>query len=65
MGEKTLEYEEKAFLDALEHIKEYLLGKNPMEIEKHGHNTYRDVNWKSGLALMSALATVEIALWDI
>ena len=33
VGEGTLEYKEKAFLGALEHIREYLLGKDPMQIE--------------------------------
>ena len=65
VGEGTLEYKEKAFLGALEHIKEYLLGKNPLEIEKHWHNIYRDAYWRGGPVLMSALSAVEMALWDI
>ena len=65
VGEGTLEYKEKAFLGALDHIKEYLVGKNPLEIEKHWHNTYRDAYWRGGPVLMSALSAVEMALWDI
>lgn len=65
VGEGTLEYKEKAFLGALEHIKEYLLGKNPLEIEKHWHSIYRDAYWRGGPVLMSALSSVEMALWDI
>jgi len=65
LGEGTLEYKEKAFIGALEHIKEYLLGKNPFEIEKHWHNIYRDAYWRGGPVLMSALSAVEMALWDI
>lgn len=65
VGEGTLEYKEKAFLGALEHLKEYLLGKNPLEIEKHWHNIYRDAYWRGGPVLMSALSAVEMALWDI
>ena len=65
VGEGTLEYKEKAFLGALEHIKEYLVGKNPLEIEKHWHSIYRDAYWRGGPVLMSALSAVEMALWDI
>ncbi len=65
IGEGTLEYKEKAFLGALEHIKEYLVGQNPLEIEKHWHSIYRDAYWRGGPVLMSALSAVEMALWDI
>ena len=65
VGEATLEYKEKALLGALEHIKEYLVGQNPLDIEKHWHNIYRDAYWRGGPVLMSALSAVEMALWDI
>ncbi len=65
VGEATLEYKEKALVGAVEHIKEYLVGKNPLEIEKHWHATYRDAYWRGGPVLMSALSAVEMALWDI
>ncbi len=65
VGEATLEYKEKALIGAVEHIKEYLLGKNPLTIEKHYHDIYRDAYWRGGPVLMSALSAVETALWDI
>ncbi len=65
VGEATLEYKEKALLGAVEHIKEYLVGKNPLEIEKHFHAIYRDAYWRGGAVLSSALSAVECALWDI
>ena len=65
VGEATLEYKEKALIGAVEHIKEYLVGKNPFEIEKHWHAIYRDAYWRGGAVLMSALSAVEMALWDI
>ncbi len=64
-GEGTLEYKEKAFAGALEHIREYLIGKNPLDIEYHWHSIYRDAYWRGGAVLMSALSAVEMALWDI
>lgn len=65
VGEATLEYKEKALFGAVEHIKEYLVGKNPMQVEKHYHDIYRDAYWRGGPVLMSALSAVETALWDI
>ena len=65
VGEATLEYKEKALIGAVEHIKEYLVGKDPRNIEKHFHDIYRDAYWRGGPVLMSALSAVEMALWDI
>ena len=65
IGEATLEYKEKSLVGAVEHIKEYLVGKNPLEIEKHWHAIYRDAYWRGGAVLMSALSAVEMALWDL
>lgn len=65
VGEATLEYKEKALLGAVEHIKEYLVGQNPLDIEKHWHNIYRDAYWRGGPVLMSALSAIDMALWDI
>ena len=36
VGEGTLEYKEKALVGAVEHIKSYLIGKDPRQIEKTG-----------------------------
>ena len=65
VGEGTLEYKEKALIGAIEHIKSYLVGKDPRQIEKHYHDIYRDAYWRGGAVLMSALSAVEMALWDI
>lgn len=65
VGEGTLEYKEKALLGAVAHIKSYLLGKDPRQIEKHFHDIYRDAYWRGGAVLMSALSAVETVLWDI
>ena len=65
VGEGTLEYREKAFTGALEHIKEYLIGENPLDIERHFHNIYRDAYWRGGAVLTSALSAAETAMWDI
>ena len=48
VGEATLEYKEKALIGAVEHIKEYLVGKDPRDVEKHFHDIYRDAYWRGG-----------------
>ena len=65
VGEATLEYKEKALIGAVEHIRGALTGKNPLDVEKHYHDIYRDAYWRGGAVLMSALSAVEMALWDI
>lgn len=65
VGEATLEYKEKALVGAVEHIRDYLIGKDPTQIENHWHTIYRDAYWRGGAVLMSALSAVECALWDI
>lgn len=65
VGEATLEYKEQALLGALEHIRAYLVGKDPLQINDHWFHIYRDAYWRGGAVLMSALSAVETALWDI
>lgn len=65
VGEATLEYKEKALIGAVEHIREYLVGKDPLQINDHWLHIYRDAYWRGGAVLMSALSAVETALWDI
>ncbi len=65
VGEGTLEYKEKALAGAIEHIRDYLIGKDPRNIEKHYFEIYRNAYWRGGAVLMSALSAVDMALWDI
>ena len=65
VGEATLEYKEKALIGAVEHIKEYLVGKNPLDIEKHFHDIYRDAYWRGGAVLGGTPSAVEMTRWDI
>jgi galactonate dehydratase len=65
VGEATLEYKEKALLGAIEDLRAYLIGKNPLNIEEHFYHMYRDSYWREGPVLLSAISCVETALWDI
>ena len=65
VGEGTLEYKEQALIGAINDLKTYLIGKNPLEIEKHVYMMYRESYWRIGAVLMSAISSVEMAMWDI
>ena len=64
-GEATLEYKEHTVEAAIHDLESYLIGKDPHNIEAFRHDCYRDAYWRGGPVLMSALAGVEMALWDI
>ena len=65
VGEATLEYREPTVVQAIKELERYLVGKDPHNIEVFWHDAYRDAYWRGGVVLMSALAGVEMALWDI
>lgn len=65
VGEATLEYREPTVVQAMKELERYLVGKDPHNIEAFWHDAYRDAYWRGGVVLMSALAGVEMALWDI
>ena len=45
-------------------MKEYLIGKNPLDIEHHWQYLYRFSHFR-GAAVMGAMSAIDIALWDI
>ncbi len=64
-GEPVIEGRADTVRAAVEEIKEYLLGKDPMQIEDHWQTLYRGGFYRGGPVLMSAIAGVDQALWDI
>lgn len=56
------------FLDGvsgvLQKLEGYLIGKDPMEIERHWQYMYRSMFFR-GVVIMSAISAIDIALWDI
>ncbi len=49
---------------ALEKLKSYLIGKDPLQIEHHFNFMYRSMYFR-GSVVLSAISAVDIALWDI
>ena len=65
VGEATLEMRELTVAEACRELGRTLVGRDPFNIEAFWHDAYRDAYWRGGPVLMSALAGVEMALWDI
>lgn len=64
-GEASLGTQEYALSGCVEDLKRLVVGRNPLEIEKMKFEVYRDIYWKGGPVLMSALSGIEMAMWDI
>ncbi|MSP13781.1 MAG: D-galactonate dehydratase family protein [Chloroflexi bacterium] len=65
-GDATLNGRELAVASALEkHIGPLLIGRDPDRIEDIWQYLFRGTYWRGGPVLMTALAGVDLALWDI
>jgi mannonate dehydratase len=65
-GDATLNGRELAVATALEqHIAPLLIGRDPDRIEDIWQYLFRGTYWRGGPVLMTALAGVDLALWDI
>ena len=64
-AESTLEGKPKSVTAAIEEYSEYLIGKNPLTIEKHWQQMYSSAFFRGGAHNMSAIAAIDAALWDI
>lgn len=65
LGEATLRSREHAVAGAVEDMARVLVGEDPFEIHSHWQTLYRDFHNRGGVVLMTAIASLEIALWDI
>lgn len=64
-GEASLGTNEMALEGMVQDLKRLIIGRNPFETEKMMFEVYRDIYWKGGPVLMSALSAIEMACWDI
>ncbi|MCD5324613.1 MULTISPECIES: galactonate dehydratase [Pontibacillus] len=64
-GEPVIEGRAHTVKAAVEELMEYLMGKDPLRIEDHWNMLYRSGFYRGGPILMSALAGIDQALWDI
>ena len=64
-GEASLGTNEQSLEGMVADLKRLIVGRNPFEIEKMLFEVYRDIYWKGGPVLYSALSGIEMAMWDI
>jgi len=64
-GEPVIEGKAATVKAAVDELMEYLIGKDPMNIEDHWNVMYRAGFYRGGPILMSAIAGIDQALWDI
>ncbi|USZ77375.1 galactonate dehydratase [Halorussus vallis] len=65
-GEPVVEGRAKTVRAAVEELMDnYLIGEDPLPIEKHWQTMYRGGFYRGGPVLMSAIAGIDQALWDI
>jgi len=64
-GEPIVEGRARAVKAAVEELSGYLIGKDPLAIEDHWQAMYRGGFYRGGPVLMSAIAGIDQALWDI
>jgi mannonate dehydratase len=66
IGDATLNGRELAVVAYLEeHVVPCLIGRDPRRIEDVWQYLYRGAYWRRGPVTMSAIAAVDVALWDI
>ena len=64
-GEPVVEGRAHTVATAVSELSDYLVGQDPLQIEKHWQAMYRGAFYRGGPILMSAIAGVDQALWDI
>lgn len=64
-GESGLSGREKAVAGAIEHYREFLIGRDPMQIGRIWQEVYRSQYFEGGRVLQAAISAIDIALHDI
>lgn len=64
-GESGMSFREKAVAGAVEHYREFLIGRNPMNAAALWQEMYRSQYFEGGRVLSAAISAIDIALYDI
>ena len=65
LGEATLEGRSQTVETCIAEIARYLVGQDPLLIERHWQHIFRGSFYRGGPVMSSALSGIDIALWDI
>ncbi len=64
-GESGLSGREKAVVGAIEHYREFLIGRDPFKVGALWQEMYRSQYFEGGRVLQAAISAIDIALYDI
>jgi galactonate dehydratase len=64
-GEASLHGAIESVETAIAEFAPHLIGQDPAGPEQHWHRLYNAWRWRGGAVFMSALAALDVALWDI
>ena len=65
LGEAGLSGRELAVVGAIRHFREFLIGKDPLQIGRIWQELYRSQYFEGGRVLLAAQSAIDIALYDI
>lgn len=65
LGESGLSGRELAVMGAIDHFREFLIGKNPMQMGRIWQELYRSQYFEGGRVLTAAQSAIDLALYDI
>lgn len=64
-GESGVSGRELAVVGAIDHFREFLLGRDPRQIGALWQEMYRGAYFEGGRVITGAISAIDIALWDI
>jgi galactonate dehydratase len=64
-GEPVVEGRAQTVASAVDEFSDYLIGRDPRHVEDHWNALHRGAFYRGGPILMSAIAGIDQALWDI
>jgi mannonate dehydratase len=65
LGEGTLNGNELAVAQTIEHASELIIGRDPLDTEDIWQLLYHWSYWRGGPVFMAAVGAIDLALWDI
>ena len=65
LGEASLAGRGRGVLGILDHFRDLLIGQDPGKIEHWWGEMVRGTFWSAGQVVMSAVAGIDLALWDL
>jgi L-alanine-DL-glutamate epimerase-like enolase superfamily enzyme len=65
IGEASLAGRGRGVLGIIDHFRDLLIGQDPAKIEHWWNEMVRGTFWSTGQVIMSAVAGIDMALWDL